>query len=111
MTRFALKHDRAILIVSLAFLAFALLISGRAWLQRTTAPAPRPHAVLRVALPGLDLGADAWPARAGAAGYVEVWAELHDAEDYRPLLRLPGAPAQPVAPTPRPAPQPGEISA
>ena len=107
MTRVALRHDRAILIASIVFLMFALLVSGRAWLQRATAPAPRPHAVLRVALPGLNLGADAWPARAGAAGYVELWAAPYDADDYRPLLQLPGAPAQPVAPTPRL----GEISA
>lgn len=99
-----LKRERAILIASLVFLAFALLVSGRAWLQRATAPAPQPHAVLRVSLPGIDLGADAWPARPGAAGYVEVWAAPHDAEDYQPLLQMPGAPALPVAP------RPGEIS-
>jgi len=93
MTRVALRHDRAILIASLVFLAFALLVSGRAWLQRATAPAPRPHAVLRVALPGLDLGADAWPAHAGAAGYVEVWAMPAGADDYRPLFQVMGAPA------------------
>lgn len=38
---------------------FALLVSGSAWLQRAIAPAPRPHAVLRIALLGLDIGADA----------------------------------------------------
>ena len=111
MTRMVLKHDRAILIASIVFLAFALLVSGRSWLQRATAPARRPHAVLRVALPGLDIGADAWPARAGAAGYVELWAAPYDADDYQPLLRLPGAPAPRVAPMPWPAPWSEEISA
>jgi hypothetical protein len=110
MSNMAQQRERAMLIASIVFLMFALLVSGRAWLQRATAPASRPHAVLRVALPGLDLGADAWPARAGAAGYVEVWAAPYDADDERPLLQLPGAPALPVAPTPRPAPGPGEIS-
>jgi len=105
------RRERAILIASIVFLVCALLVSGRAWLQRATVPAPRPHAVLRVALPGLDLGADAWPAHAGAAGYVEVWAMPAGAEDYRALLQMPGAPAQPVAPQERPAPRPGEISA
>ena len=107
MSNVGQRREHAILIASIVFLMFALLVSGRAWLQRATAPAPRPHAVLRVALPGLDIGADAWPARARTAGYVEVWYEPHDADDYRPLVRLPGAPAQPVAPTPRL----GEISA
>jgi len=111
MSNVAQRRERAILIASNVFLVFALLVSGRAWLQRATAPAPRPHAVLRVALPGLDLGADAWPARAGAAGYVEVWAAPYDAYDYRPLVQVFGAPALRVAPAPRPAPRPGEISA
>jgi hypothetical protein len=99
------RRERAILIVSLAFLAFALLVSGRAWLLRATAPAPRSHAVLRLSLPGLDLGADAIPPRPGATGYVEVWAYPHDADDIQPLLHLVGAPALP--PQPRPAREPG----
>lgn len=110
MSNMAQRRDRAILLASIVFLALALLISGRAWLQRATTPAPRPHAVLRVSLPGLDLGADAWPARAGTTGYLEVWIYPRNADDYRPLLRLPGAPAQTVMP-PRLAPRPGEISA
>src|SRR6266508_2994316 len=109
MSNMAQRRERAILIASIAFLVFALLVSGRAWLQHATAPAPRPHAVLRVALPGLNLGADAWPARAGAAGYVELWAAPYDADDYRPLLQLPGAPALPVVPMPWPAPWSEEI--
>ena len=52
MSNVAQRRERAILIASIVFLAFALLVSGRAWLQRATAPAPRPHAVLGVALPG-----------------------------------------------------------
>jgi hypothetical protein len=56
-------RECAILIASIAFLAFALLVSGCAWLQRATAPAPRTHAVLRASLPGLDIGADALLAR------------------------------------------------
>ncbi len=59
-------------------------------------PAPRPHAVLRMVLPGLDIGADAWPARVGAAGYVEVWITAASADDYRPLFQVFGASALPL---------------
>ena len=91
---------------SLVFFLSAIILSlAHIWLLSVTAPAPRPQAVLRLALPGLDLGADAWPPRPGVAGYVEVWAEPHDAEDYQPLLQVPGAPALPVAPKPVPPPR------
>jgi hypothetical protein len=98
----SIEEVPAILIASIVFLLFALLVSGRAWLQRATAPAPRPHAVLCIALPGLDIGADAWPAKPGAAGYVEVWYAAHDSADYQPLLHLFGAPALSANPAPRP---------
>ena len=99
------RRERLILAFSLLFLLCSILYVGRMWLLRATAPAPRPHAVLRLTLPGLDLGADAWPARPGATGYIEVWAEPHDAEDYQPLLQVPGAPALPMAPKPVPPPR------
>jgi hypothetical protein len=35
-------------------------------------------------------------------GYIELWYEGHDDEDYQPLFQLPGAPPVPVPPTPRP---------
>jgi hypothetical protein len=100
------RRERALLIASLAFLAFSLLVSSRTWLLRATAPASRSHAVLRISLPGLDLGADAIPARPGAAGYIEVWAEPHDADDIQLLLHLFGAPALPLQAAPR-SPPPG----
>lgn len=100
MNRLTPPHERAILTVSLLFLAFALLLSGRAWLYRATAPAPRPHAVLRVTLPGIDIGADAWPAQVGAAGYIELWTMPDTADDIQPFLRLSGAPALPQRPRP-----------
>src|SRR4051794_8575077 len=65
MNNFVQRHERAILLASLAFLAFSMVVSGRTWLLRSTAPAPRSHAVLRLSLPGLDLGADAIPAGPG----------------------------------------------
>jgi len=34
-----------------------------------------------------------WTARVGAAGYVEVWTALADAEDERTLVQIVGAPA------------------
>jgi hypothetical protein len=112
MSNRAQQRERAILMASIVFLLFAMLVSGRAWLQRATAPAPRSHAVLRLSVPGYDIGADAIPAREGEAGYVEFWIGLLDADEYyRPLLQLPGAPALPVAPKLRPAPRLGEITA
>jgi len=78
---------------------------GRTWLLRATAPAPRSHAVLRVSLPGLDLGADAIPARHGAAGYVEIWAYPVDTDEVQPLLHLFGTPALPLKPAPRAQPR------
>src|SRR5438094_1438903 len=92
MNNLVQRHEHAILLASLAFLAFALLVSGHTWLLRATAPAPRSHAVLRFSLPGLDLGADAIPARRGAAGYIALWAYPVDAEEAQPLLHLFGAP-------------------
>jgi hypothetical protein len=53
----------------------------------------RPRALWRGALPGLNVGIDSSPAAPGHAGYVELWAYSHDADDYIPLLRLPGTPA------------------
>ena len=80
------------------------LISIDQWTTQITAGG-QPHALWRAVLPGVDIGIDAWPAMVGQGGSVEVWAYPHDAEDYLPLLRLPGAPAWP-----RPW-QPGEGSA
>jgi hypothetical protein len=48
-----------------------------------------PAPVFRAALPGVDLGADAWPSRMGRAAYVEIWAYPHRAGDVAALLRLP----------------------
>jgi hypothetical protein len=61
----------------------------------------KPRALWRASLPGLDIGVDTWPAAPGLGGYIEVWYESHDAEDYQPILRLPGAPPVPILPTPR----------
>ena len=65
------RRERLILAFSLLFLLCTTLYVGRMWLLSVTAPAPRPYAVLRLTLPGLDLGADAWPAGTGAASYIE----------------------------------------
>lgn len=99
------RRSRLLTWISVVCFVAGMLLSAHAWLQRATAPAARPHAVLRITLPGLDLGADAWPANAGAAAYVELWAAPHDADDYQVLVQLPGAPALPV----RPKIWPGEI--
>ena len=82
------------------------LIGVHLWATYVTASG-RPRALWHGALPGLDIGLDSSPAAPGQAGYVEVWVYPHDADDYMPLLRLPGAPAQM---TPLPEPRPGELS-
>jgi len=84
-------------------MTIALLVRADIAVQQATAPAPRPHAVLRLSVAGNDFGADAWPAKAGAAGYIEIWAMPAGADDYRPLVQIVGAPALMVRPTMRPA--------
>jgi hypothetical protein len=81
------------------------LLNAHDWLLRATVPAPRPHAVLRLTLPGLDIGADAWPAQPAAAGYIELWLWPHDGDDMQTILRIEGSPPQPRAPRQRPAPK------
>jgi len=83
-----------------AFLFVALL--GSSWIldERT---APRPYPMLRLNSAGNDLGTGTWPARVGAAGYIEVWAALADADDEQTLVQIVGAPALPVVPRVRPA--------
>jgi len=90
------RRDSRILRAGVLFLLIAVLVSlGRGWLHRETAPAPRPHSLFRTALPGVDVGADAWPAGPGQAGYVELWIARHDADDIQILFRLIGSPALP----------------
>jgi hypothetical protein len=69
-----------------ALLTCALAV---AWLAATPAHAGRPAPVFRAALPGIDLGADAWPSQMGHTAYVEIWAYPHCAGDVAALLRLP----------------------
>jgi len=92
------KQAALLLFISIACMSYALVLRADIWLQQATAPAPWPHAVLRLSVAGNDFGADAWPARAGAAGYVEVWVMPAGAEDYRPLVQVMGAPALQVVP-------------
>ena len=103
------KQNTILLLVSIACMTIALLLRADVAVQQATAPAPRPHAVLRLSVVGNDFGADAWPARAGTAGYVEVWAMLADAEDERTLVQIVGAPALAVRTPLRPAPRQEEI--
>jgi hypothetical protein len=77
------------------------LISAQAAITRVTARG-QPRSLWRASLPGLDIGVDTWPAAPGYGGYIEVWYEGHNADDYQPLFQLPGAP-------PLPVPRPGEV--
>jgi hypothetical protein len=64
------------------------------WANRITAAGP-PRTLWHAALPGLDIGIDTWPATEEVGGFVEVWYKQQGSNDYWPLLRLPGTPAQP----------------
>lgn len=79
------------------------------WLWDVTTPAPRSHAVLRLSVPGLDIGLDAHPAAPAQRGYIELWVYVYpyDADDIQPLLHLFGMPALPLEPPPRSAPAVG----
>jgi hypothetical protein len=78
-------------IAALCILAGLCLVGVHLWVSHVTATG-RPRALWRITLPGLDIGVDSSPAAPGQAGYIEVWYEGYDADDYVPLLRLPGAP-------------------
>jgi hypothetical protein len=69
-------------IAALCILAGLCLVGVHLWVSHVTATG-RPRALWRITLPGLDIGVDSSPAAPGQAGY---------ADDYVPLLRLPGAP-------------------
>ena len=75
------------------------------WARHITAP-QRPPLHWRAALPGVDLGMDTRSAAIGQEGAIELWAYPHQADDYLPLLRLPGAPALKAPPKLLP----GEVS-
>jgi hypothetical protein len=98
-----------LLFASIICMTIALVLRADVALQQATAPSPRPHAVLRLSVAGNDFGADAWPARVGAAGYIEVWAMLAGADDERTLIQVIGAPALAVGPGSRPVLRLGEI--
>lgn len=85
------RHDCVLLMISIACLCYALLLRADTWLHEATMPAPKPHAVLRLSAFGTDVGADAWPSKAGQAGYVEVWVLPASADDVRALVRMIGA--------------------
>jgi hypothetical protein len=70
----------------------AVAIAG---LVAIPAPIERPAPVFRADLPGIDVGADAWPAQPGRAAYVEIWAYPHSAGDVATLLQWPIGDAPP----------------
>jgi hypothetical protein len=89
------------LAVGIVCVALGLALIGAVAIHQVSASG-KPRALWRASLPGLDIGLDTWPAAPGLDGYVELWYEAHDAEDYQPFLRLPGAPPVLALPTPRP---------
>jgi hypothetical protein len=91
--------------IAVLFLVVGLWLTfAQPWLWDVTMPAPRSHAVLRLSVPGLDIGADAHPAAPGQHGYVELWIYASDADDIQLVLHLFGMPALPLEPPLRSAP-------
>jgi hypothetical protein len=86
------KQNTNLLLASIVCMAIALRLRADIALQQATAPALAGHASAPKSL----------PARAGAAGYIEVWAALADADDERTLVQIIGAPALAVGPRVRP---------
>ena len=98
-------HKRIILVFSLLIsLGVALSSSIQLWVVRSTAPASHSRSLLRLSLPGLDIGVDASPAYVDVAGYVTVWVYRHDADDIHMLLQVAGSP--PLSSIPRYRPKP-----
>jgi hypothetical protein len=88
-----MRRDRLAVAVCCVVLGLCL-IGAHLAIHRVTASG-RPRALWRASLPGLDIGLDTLPAAPGLGGYIELWYEGHDAEDYQLLFQLPGAPALP----------------
>lgn len=52
-----------------------------------------------VGLPGINIGIDIIPAKAGQPGYLQAWWFPHTADDITILFAIPGAPTLPAPPT------------
>jgi hypothetical protein len=96
-----------LIIAAVCILVGLYLIGVQPWIDHVTAPSQRVHSLMRAALPGGELAIVVLPARTGHDGEVVLWWVGKDAPQVRPLLRLPGAPAQT---TPLPEPRSGEVS-
>ena len=94
-------HRRRLPIVIVCVAIAFCLLSTKVAINHATAHG-KPRALWRASLSRLDTGVDTWPAEPGYGGYIEVWYQSQDAEDYQPFLRLPGTPALPVPPLQRP---------
>jgi hypothetical protein len=81
-------------IATLCILTGALIIIV-SWVSDVTAPGPRPHALWRATLPGVDIGLDTSLADIGQLGYIELWFYPHQADDIQPVLRIFGTAALP----------------
>jgi hypothetical protein len=87
---------RVVFVILLATIAFLGLVRPHILVLTTTG---QDRELVDVRLPGIDIGIDIIPAKAGQAGYLEAWWFLHDADDITILFAIPGAPALPVPPT------------
>src|SRR5262245_55456384 len=89
------RRFNPLLTIAALFIITGALLLGWSWLSDVTAPGPRPHALFRITIPGVDVGLDTSPAAIGQARYIELWYYPHDADDIQPVFQLFGAPALP----------------
>ena len=89
-----LRRFNLLLTISTIFILIGALLLVISWVQDVTAAGPRPHALWRASVLGVDIGLDTCPADVGRAGYVELWYYPHDADDIQPVFQVFGAPAE-----------------
>jgi hypothetical protein len=99
-----LRRFNPLLTISTFLILIGTVLIIVSWVQDVTAAGPRPHALWRATVPGIDIGLDTSPADVGRAGYIELWYYPHDAEDIQPVLQIFGAPALPELQEPFPLP-------
>lgn len=88
---------RVVFVILLATIVFLGLVHPQIIVLTSTG---HDRELYDISLPGIDIGIDVIPAKAGEAGYLEAWWFRHTADDITVLFAIPGAAALPVAPVP-----------
>lgn len=86
---------RSVFLILLAIIVFLGLVRPQIVTLTSTG---HDRELYDISLPGIDIGIDVIPAKAGQAGYLEAWWFPHNADDSTILVAIPGAPALPALP-------------